>query len=665
MRLSFPALLALGAAAVMASEAPTQTPLTPPSARFPVNLDTGFLHNTTAREMVVFAQRLSYADTPWLQLQFNASTNLPTGSFVRITATQDAIHQNAVQRHDSATLAEWRYDSALFNGGEVLLELVAAPGTRANRVIVDEVTRGLILGLPESICGQDDNRVQSFDPRQGRLFVGCTGWMAGRDVMLTAGHCVSGSSTTIIEFNVPLSTSSGQIVRSHPDDQYPFTVQQFLDAGVGSDWSVSIVGRNSNTGLLPTEANGGQWYRLGSIPAGTGGQNIRITGYGSTGGAVGQNLPSTLYLVQKTHLGPLSEIRPTSLCYATDTTGGNSGSPIIHENTGDAIGVHTHAGCTSTGGCNQGTRIDRGDLQTAWRLASGIRPGTFTAFGLGCPGSVSLPPLCASRNPTGGALSNVTRGNEYGYESSAPAPLQVTGFSVLTQSNTGSPVSVTAAIYGSAGSAPAAAPLATGVMSVGTTPGFYSVTFPTPVTVPTGSFYVAVWHNNVTLLANVTSGDSGRAFYRSTPGSGNWLTSGLVTRPSFQVLCQRTGNAIPAIAGTGAPETGGTFEVRLSQAVPNQQATLFTGFSNRSWQGGSLPFSLAGIGAPGCSLLASTEVNEGAVTNGNGEGARSYTIPTLPALVGAKLYHQWLVVDPGVNTLGVVASDGLETTIGG
>lgn len=42
--------------------------------------------------------------------------------------------------------------------------------------------------------------------------------------------------------------------------------------------------------------------------------------------------------------------------YQTDTEGGNSGSPVIDEATGNAVGVHTHGGCsTSGGGNNSGT----------------------------------------------------------------------------------------------------------------------------------------------------------------------------------------------------------------------------------------------------------------------------------------------------------------------
>ena len=56
-----------------------------------------------------------------------------------------------------------------------------------------------------------------------------------------------------------------------------------------------------------------------------------------------------------------SHLRWPSLQISTKQ-GGNSGSPVVHEETGEAIGVHTHGGCSETGGSNSGTRIDRPDF---------------------------------------------------------------------------------------------------------------------------------------------------------------------------------------------------------------------------------------------------------------------------------------------------------------
>ena len=67
--------------------------------------------------------------------------------------------------------------------------------------------------------------------------------------------------------------------------------------------------------------------------------------------------------MQKTHVGPFAFFGGTNVQYTTDTTGGNSGSPVIFEDTGEAIGIHTHAGCNSGGGANNGTGINHPGLQ--------------------------------------------------------------------------------------------------------------------------------------------------------------------------------------------------------------------------------------------------------------------------------------------------------------
>lgn len=58
--------------------------------------------------------------------------------------------------------------------------------------------------------------------------------------------------------------------------------------------------------------------------------------------------------------------------YVTDTTGGNSGSPVIWENTGQAVGIHTHGGCGSSGGQNSGTSSTHPGLQAALADPQGI-----------------------------------------------------------------------------------------------------------------------------------------------------------------------------------------------------------------------------------------------------------------------------------------------------
>jgi hypothetical protein len=72
--------------------------------------------------------------------------------------------------------------------------------------------------------------------------------------------------------------------------------------------------------------------------------------------------------------------------YVTDTEGGNSGSPVIDGLTNNAVGVHTHGGCSSSGGNNNGTSLFHTAFWNAVEQGAG-----------GCP--VELP---STPNPTNG-----------------------------------------------------------------------------------------------------------------------------------------------------------------------------------------------------------------------------------------------------------------------
>lgn len=359
-----------------------------------VNFDSGYLDHAGAAATTVFRDTLTVRDAVWLRLHA-ADTNLPPGTRLKLTALQDG----AVQWFDGESLRDYRSVSAFFNGNAVAVELIGGPRTRGNRVVVRAVDAGDPGMAPEptSICGPTDDRQLSTDPRQGRQYpTGCTTWLISAACVLTAGHCAS--TTQQVHFNVPLSNSNGSLNFPPPSDQYPYdgSTLALLNNGVGQDWAVVTTVRNSNTRLYPGQKQG-SWYDLGTVPSSPSGQNIRITGYGT------RSNPPTWNQVQETHVGPLQTIGATSLCYVTDTTGGNSGSPVIHENTGKAIGIHTHGGCSSTGGCNSGTRIDRTDLQAA--IAARIdrkKAGSWSTFGAGCQGTAGTPVLSATGFPDQG-----------------------------------------------------------------------------------------------------------------------------------------------------------------------------------------------------------------------------------------------------------------------
>ena len=381
--------IAIGAICLITA-LPLDAQVAPPQSETRIiGIDSGPRDNPTDREEVVFSELLSIAGATWMRLHVLQS-NLPQGSFLRVTSLRDG----AVQRHTSASLLDYGNSTAFFNGDKITIELIAAPNSSGNRVAFNRVELGRPMPTIESICGTD-TRIPSTDPRVGRLSSRCTGWLIGPVAGLSAGHC--GGNNQILELNVPPSSPSGQIVRAHPDDQYPFSLfnGNRLNNGVGADWAVFHAGRNSNTNLLPAEANGRSWFSLGTIPnAGT----TRITGYGLNNTVRTQSEAQQTGVGGRVTLMPGSPGYPNALGYLADTTGGNSGSPVIHDPTGRAIGIHTHGGCSPFGGNNWGTRLDRQDLATAIRQAN-IFPGSATTFGSACAGSNGTPTLSFSGLP--------------------------------------------------------------------------------------------------------------------------------------------------------------------------------------------------------------------------------------------------------------------------
>jgi V8-like Glu-specific endopeptidase len=379
--------LSLGLAFLAASAAAQVAPIYTEVRK--LTLDSGYVDNSSSQELVVFSKVLEAEKVDWIRLYFR-DCNLPEGSRIRLTSLLDKAEQD----HDGRSLRDYGDSSCYFNGGRIKVELLAGPGTKANRVHVAhaEVGPTVQLHAPNSICGSTDDRAFSTDPRVGRLSNGCTGWLINKRVAVTAGHCQSSSGSTIVSFNVPKSTSNGTYVQSHPNDQYPNVTSSIrrVSGGVGNDYAVMLLNRNSNTNLYPGEAQK-QWFQLGQVPNSPSNQNIRITGYGTTSPRNERNG------AQKTHVGPMYAVSSTALRYRTDTTGGNSGSPIIHENTGRAIGVHTHGGCRSSGttSSNSGTSINV-FRSVADQLLGSSGVGLVQTFGSGCGGSAGTPSLGAS-----------------------------------------------------------------------------------------------------------------------------------------------------------------------------------------------------------------------------------------------------------------------------
>jgi hypothetical protein len=349
-----------------------------------------------------------------------ADVALGEGSYVRLRSVRDG----GEQRLDAEGMARWSNASALFNGEEVEVELVAGEKDPGATLSIKAVLVGEPPRLsPQTICGTDD-RLGTLDNRIGRIRPGgCTAWRIGNGAMLTAGHCVDFDPddggpmlpngtvdlSGVVEFNVPDSDAFGNLVASAPEHQFPVNVngiQWRFDGtgqGLGKDWGVFRVNANGN-GFLPHQTYGAPLRITATTPSN--GTTTRITGFGTDAGVDNQT--------EQTHSGPYSGLSSSGsdiwVSYAVDTEGGNSGSPVMWDAISTAFGIHTNGGCTSSGGNNIGTSFQVTALQNAINAFPG--PSTVHVdVGHPTPGFGSLTSPRASLStamssvPTGGIVS--------------------------------------------------------------------------------------------------------------------------------------------------------------------------------------------------------------------------------------------------------------------
>jgi V8-like Glu-specific endopeptidase len=385
--------IALLAGTAWSAQAQTPRDLEPPPSRTePVGLDSGWHDSPSANEgrEVLWSGTVFISGARWLRLSFSelVLTGDPArddAAVLRLTSMEDG----AVQVLDAESARRWSNTSAYFNGEAVFVELLGGGGSAEfgpSRVVIAEAVAGEPPFATRSICGPTDDRALSNDPKVARyLPSGCTAWLIN-DVnkqFLAAGHCGI-SSSGVCQFNVPLSNADGSLRQPPPEDQYPVepTSIQAANVTVGDDWAYFGCWPNTTTNQSAFQRQG-ETFALAPTVAGPAGDTIRITGFGTTTSPV----PPSWNQAQKTHTGQYVQRTGTVLRYNADTTGGNSGSAVLNETTGFAIGIHTNGGCTTGGGTNSGTSLDNPGLRAALASPRGIcSPG----FG------VLVPPVFAA-----------------------------------------------------------------------------------------------------------------------------------------------------------------------------------------------------------------------------------------------------------------------------
>ena len=288
-------------------------------------------------------------------------------------------------------------------------------------------------------------------------------------------------------------------------------------------------------------------------------------------------------------------------------------------------------------------------------VPGGVILASFATFGAGCEGSVGTAGPCPQLNAAGGTLSGSTNTYEYCYRVVSTGAVEVLGFDIFTQSNSGT-ITRPAHIYAANGNGPAATPLASTTITVLASPGFYTATLAAPVIV-NGDFYVGYENSPGGVISNLTAGASGVGFYRTAGSGNNFIQSGLVNRPSYMVNCNPvTLYETPAMGNVGLPVLGSTYSPSVSSALGSTFAILVSSLSN--------PITLPLPGAPTCNALVTNEGLAVFVTSPAGDAQASISVPNSSALAGLNVHHQWAIWDPTANSLGIVMSNGGIATVG-
>ena len=340
--------------------------------------DTGFVANLSAVPEVVISFTVHVEGAHWLRLHFSSvelagEWSSETGSILRMTSLRDA----EVQELHSRGVEQWQGSSAYFNGDTLLVEVLAQPHQRANRLVMERAVAGLSPIGADFGCGVD-TRIPSSDGRVARILpLGCTAFLIAdcQSCFLSAGHCVAAGM--VAQFNVPLSQTNGTLVHPPIADQFPIdpVSVQSQNAGVGFDWAY-FGGLTNNLGETPMQRQRARFV-VTDVPPFDPADAIRVNGHGVALGALNQT--------QQTELGTWTGITTNVVRFTTFVVPGNSGSPVIHGPTGAVLGIVTHDDCgPNNTQNNHATRWIHPNLQAALANPMGVCAGT-TCASVGTP----------------------------------------------------------------------------------------------------------------------------------------------------------------------------------------------------------------------------------------------------------------------------------------
>jgi hypothetical protein len=296
--------------------------------------------------------------------------------------------------------------------------------------------------------------------------------------------------------------------------------------------------------------------------------------------------------------------------------------------------------------------------------------GTYTAFGLGCPGTGSGI-VCASANPNTTSHRNLSQNsNIFALGVAASTSLRIVqGFELFTQTRgRTTPLTIATQIYyADTTGKPTGTPKVTGTMTIGTTAGWYRTTFATPLIVPANQklflSYTSVAGQMFFPIAS--SGTKFSHFWHPASATG-WngnAPNGFITQFwAWKLIC--AGGPTTTLSNTGVPTINSSMTVDLSGGRANAIAIFAFGLSNTKWGSINLPFDLTIFNAAGCWIYVSTEFLFSVTTDSSGGHKFTLTVPNNAVLKGVQFYNQFVVDDPGANGFGATFSNGGAGRVG-
>ncbi|MEZ5962597.1 MAG: S8 family serine peptidase [Planctomycetota bacterium] len=138
---------------------------------------------------------------------------------------------------------------------------------------------------------------------------------------------------------------------------------------------------------------------------------------------------------------------------------------------------------------------------------------------------------------------------------------------------------------------------------------------------------------------------------------------------SFGSTCNTSGYRPPGLTtyGSPLPQVGHEYWIDCWPTGPSFQAplVLMLGASSTSYGAAPLPLDLTPFGAPSCFLRVSPDVILPVPSSQWSYARMLFQVPAQRSLIGRHLFHQAAMLDPRVNGLGALFSNGIDARIGG